>query len=104
MGSVSINNHFDVGCWTCPVTIQLNIILRYRIFLSFFSFMSHEIKKTNNLEELFTSSKPLRRHIEEVLPLTDDAFEFILSHFDKTPKRKREAAYRTICHGRLVDC
>lgn len=36
------------------------------------------------------SLHPLRRHIEEILPLTDDEFEFILSHFTKVTKRKHQ--------------
>ena len=33
---------------------------------------------------------PLRKHIEEIIPLTDQEFKFILSHFDSTKKRKHQ--------------
>lgn len=33
---------------------------------------------------------PLRQHIEELIHLTDEEFEFILSHFEKTTKRKHQ--------------
>ena len=31
---------------------------------------------------------PLRRHIEEIIPLTDSEFEFVLSHFSEVKKKK----------------
>ncbi len=43
---------------------------------------------------------PLRAHIEEVLPLTDQEFDFILSHF--TPLSKRKHQY-LVQEGELVD-
>ncbi|MBO3697741.1 Crp/Fnr family transcriptional regulator [Roseivirga sp. E12] len=33
---------------------------------------------------------PLRKHIEELIDLTDEEFEFILSHFGQTKKRKHQ--------------
>ena len=33
---------------------------------------------------------PLRQHIEEIIKLTDEEFEFILSHFEQTKKRKHQ--------------
>ncbi len=33
---------------------------------------------------------PLRKHIEEIIPLTDEEFVFILSHFGKINKRKHQ--------------
>lgn len=33
---------------------------------------------------------PLRQHIEEVISLTDDEFDFILSHFKQTSRRKHQ--------------
>ncbi|WP_348272560.1 hypothetical protein [Gaetbulibacter sp. S0825] len=32
----------------------------------------------------------LKQHIEEIIKLTDEEFEFILSHFETTNKRKRQ--------------
>ncbi len=33
---------------------------------------------------------PLRKHIEEIINLTDEEFEFILSHFEQIKKRKHQ--------------
>ena len=33
---------------------------------------------------------PLKQHIEEIIKLTDKEFEFILSHFETTNKRKHQ--------------
>lgn len=33
---------------------------------------------------------PLRKHIEEIIPLTDEEFELVLSHFESTKKRKHQ--------------
>ncbi|MCJ8289552.1 MAG: Crp/Fnr family transcriptional regulator [Crocinitomicaceae bacterium] len=33
---------------------------------------------------------PFRQHIEEIIPLTDDEFDFILSHFESIKKRKHQ--------------
>ncbi len=33
---------------------------------------------------------PLKQHIEEIIKLTDEEFEFILSHFESTTKRKHQ--------------
>lgn len=33
---------------------------------------------------------PLKQHIEEIIPLTDAEFDFILSHFEQTKKRKHQ--------------
>lgn len=33
---------------------------------------------------------PLRKHIEEIIPLTDDEFEYVLKHFKSIKKRKHQ--------------
>ena len=33
---------------------------------------------------------PLRKHIEEIISLTDEEFEFVLGHFEKISKRKMQ--------------
>ncbi|MCF2875208.1 MULTISPECIES: Crp/Fnr family transcriptional regulator [unclassified Tenacibaculum] len=33
---------------------------------------------------------PLRQHIEEIISLSDDEFDFVLSHFEHTKKRKNQ--------------
>ena len=33
---------------------------------------------------------PLRQHIEEVISLTDEEFDFVLNHFEETKKRKHQ--------------
>ncbi|WP_242203103.1 Crp/Fnr family transcriptional regulator [Aestuariivivens insulae] len=33
---------------------------------------------------------PLRQHIEEIIPLTDEEFDFVLSHFVSIKKRKHQ--------------
>lgn len=33
---------------------------------------------------------PLHQHIEELIPLTDEEFEFVLGHFEPTKKRKHQ--------------
>ena len=33
---------------------------------------------------------PLRQHIEEIISLTDEEFEFVLSHFETVKKRKHQ--------------
>ena len=33
---------------------------------------------------------PLRQHIEEIIPLTDEEFDFVLSHFEQVKKRKHQ--------------
>lgn len=33
---------------------------------------------------------PLRQHIEEIISLTDEEFEFVLSHFEQVKKRKHQ--------------
>ncbi len=33
---------------------------------------------------------PLRQHIEEIIALTDEEFNFVLSHFESTKKRKHQ--------------
>lgn len=33
---------------------------------------------------------PLRKHIEEIISLTDEEFEFVLGHFEKISKRKHQ--------------
>jgi len=34
---------------------------------------------------------PLRQHIEEIIKLTDDEFDYILSHFESTRRRKHQS-------------
>ncbi|GAA0729438.1 Crp/Fnr family transcriptional regulator [Aquimarina litoralis] len=36
------------------------------------------------------TNHPLRQHIEEIVPLTDKEFDFVLSHFETTKKRKHQ--------------
>lgn len=36
------------------------------------------------------TNHPLRQHIEEIVPLTDKEFDFVLSHFKTTKKRKHQ--------------
>ena len=33
---------------------------------------------------------PLKKHIEEIISLTDEEFDYILSHFEQTKKRKHQ--------------
>ena len=33
---------------------------------------------------------PLRQHIEEIISLTDDEFDFVLSHFEQVKRRKHQ--------------
>lgn len=33
---------------------------------------------------------PLKQHIEEIINLTEEEFEFVLSHFEKVNKRKHQ--------------
>ena len=33
---------------------------------------------------------PLRQHIEELIQLTDEEFDFVLSHFEPIKKRKHQ--------------
>lgn len=35
-------------------------------------------------------SHPLKKHIEEITPITDDEFEYVLSHFTKLKRRKNQ--------------
>mgnify|MGYP003624904320 CR=1 FL=1 len=43
---------------------------------------------------------PLRQHIEEVIGLTDEEFDFVLSHFEQINKRKHQYI---IQEGEIVD-
>lgn len=45
-------------------------------------------------------SHPLRTHIEEIISLTDEEFEFVLSHFKQTQKRKHQYIVQ---EGDIVD-
>jgi CRP-like cAMP-binding protein len=38
---------------------------------------------------------PLRQHIEEIINLTDEEFDFVLSHFQKIKKRKHQYIVQT---------
>ena len=43
---------------------------------------------------------PLRKHIEELIALTDEEFEFVLGHFDQVKKRKHQYIVQ---QGEFVD-
>ena len=45
-------------------------------------------------------SHPLKKHIDEIVPLTDEEFEYILSHFK--PENKRKHQY-IVQEGELVN-
>ncbi|AUP78106.1 Crp/Fnr family transcriptional regulator [Flavivirga eckloniae] len=43
---------------------------------------------------------PLRKHIEEIISLTDEEFNFVLSHFEQIKKRKHQYIVQ---EGEIVD-